>query len=223
MVRGTIQALEVQRGTLAALKSMGDAFAKAARAAGRRREGSASGDKRGAAAAPFADPALWWNMLQDQFKQAVTTAMSPEAMAEATARAQEAAGQMAAAMPAGDMGKAMADSMTKAGDMARRWPIQWHGGAQPGDAKPRAAKPRSQADRRFRLPAALRPIRLAGRAVSASRCCRRQRRQLLHQLREALLARLDLVDVQQHLASLRPTAPRRSRAAACATPGSAPR
>mgnify|MGYP003407964150 FL=1 len=114
MVRGTIQALEVQRGTLAALKSMGDAFAKAAAqpAAGK------DGAKADAATSQFADPAAWWNMLQDQFKQAVTSAMSPEAIAEATARAQEAAAKMTAAMPTAEMGKAMVDSMSKAAGAA---------------------------------------------------------------------------------------------------------
>lgn len=129
MVRGTIQALEVQRGTLAALQSMGDAFAKAAAQPGGGKEGQSA--EAGAAAPQFADPAAWWNMLQDQFKQAVSNAMSPEAMAEATARAQEAAGKMAAAMPGAEMGKAVAESMTKAAGAAPR----------KNQSKPRADKP----------------------------------------------------------------------------------
>jgi hypothetical protein len=36
-------------------------------------------DLAAAAAAQMANPAIWWNMLQDQFKQAVTTAMTTEA------------------------------------------------------------------------------------------------------------------------------------------------
>lgn len=128
MVRGTIQALEVQRGTLTALKSMGDAFAKAAAQPG----GGTEGQSAEAGAAPqFADPAAWWNMLQDQFKQAVSNAMSPDAMAEATARAQDAAGKMAAAMPGAEMGKAVVESMTKAAGAAPR----------KNQSKPRAAKP----------------------------------------------------------------------------------
>lgn len=127
MVRGTIQALEVQRGTLAALKSMGDAFAKAAAQPAAGKEAQGAGD---ASPAQFADPAAWWNMLQDQFKQAVSTAMSPDAMAEATARAQEAAGKMAAAMPGADMGKAMVDSMVKGAGSAPK----------KNQGKPRAAK-----------------------------------------------------------------------------------
>ena len=133
MVRGTIQALEVQRGTLAALKSMGDAFAKAAAQPAPGKEGQAG---EAGAAAQFADPAAWWNMLQDQFKQAVTSAMSPDAMAEATTRAQEAAGKMAAAMPGAEMGKAMVDSMTKGAGSAPK----------KSQAKPRSAKPGASQD-----------------------------------------------------------------------------
>ncbi|WP_229459444.1 PhaM family polyhydroxyalkanoate granule multifunctional regulatory protein [Massilia cavernae] len=127
MVRGTIQTLEVQRGTLAALKSMGDAFAQAAQqpAPGAK---DAGGD---AAAGAFGNPAAWWNMLQEQFKQAVNTTMSPEAMSEAAAK-------MAAAMPTADMGKAMADSMAKAGAGAAA--------AAKGAAKPRAAKAKPAAE-----------------------------------------------------------------------------
>lgn len=133
MVRGTIQALEVQRGTLAALKSMGDAFAKAAAKPAAGKEGQAG---EAGVAAQFADPAAWWNMLQDQFKQAVTSAMSPDAMAEATSRAQEAAGKMAAAMPGAEMGKAMVDSMTKGAGSAPK----------KSQARPRAAKPGASQD-----------------------------------------------------------------------------
>lgn len=133
MVRGTIQALEVQRGTLAALKSMGDAFAKAAAQPAAGKEAQGAGD---ASSAQFADPAAWWNMLQDQFKQAVSTAMSPDAMAEATARAHEAAGKMAAAMPGADMGKAMVDSMAKGAGSAPK----------KNQGKPRSAKPGESAE-----------------------------------------------------------------------------
>lgn len=139
MVRGTIQALEVQRGTLAALKSMGDAFAKATAQSAPGKEAKDTG----AASAPqLPDPAAWWNMLQDQFKQAVSTAMSPEAMAEATARATEAAAKMTAAMPTGEMGKALQESMTKAGggkaDSATS--------SKRTQNKPRSAKPGNTAD-----------------------------------------------------------------------------
>lgn len=123
MVRGTIQALEVQRGTLAALKSMGDAFAKAAAQ-------PAPGQPEAGAAPQFGDPAAWWNMLQDQFKQAVSSAISPDAMAEAAAK-------MTAAMPTAEMGKAMVDSMTKAAGAS----TEPAAGAKRNGGKPRAAKP----------------------------------------------------------------------------------
>ena len=100
MLRGTIQALEVQRGTIATLKSMGESMAQAMGKAG-------NGDTMApfahffsqaaqAAPAPSAPPpqqqaqapqqeqppgaampaaVAWWNLLQDQFRQAVASAM----------------------------------------------------------------------------------------------------------------------------------------------------
>jgi hypothetical protein len=124
MLRGTIQTLEVQRGTIAALQSMGASFAQAMNPPG-------ADDKAGAPAAPFgpffaqagaAGPAAaggtpageqdqpgaaampaavaWWNLLEEQFRQAVTSAMSPESMAGAAAMAQDAAARFGAAAPA---------------------------------------------------------------------------------------------------------------------------
>jgi hypothetical protein len=120
MLHGTIQAMEVQRGTLATLKSMGSSMAEAMRQSGVSAEKMASmpfgpffGQQAGArpadapaAAAASANPAAaaagkpaaepappdgaaaaaalgmpaamaWWNMLQDQFTQAVNVAMAP--------------------------------------------------------------------------------------------------------------------------------------------------
>jgi hypothetical protein len=122
MLRGTIQALEVQRGTIATLKSMGASLAAAVKQPG-------ADEKSVLAAAPFAqaffaqpeptakeekaeepaaetpnpaaamgNPSAWWNLLQDQFKQAVNTAMAPDAIAGASARAQELGKAMAAAV-----------------------------------------------------------------------------------------------------------------------------
>jgi len=123
MLRGTIQALEVQRGTLAALKSMSASMADAMRQSGISTDkmaampfasfftppspstgskpaapspspaqasaapaggGSAqpgAASPAGADAAAMGMPAAmaWWNMLQEQFTQAVTSAMSPAA------------------------------------------------------------------------------------------------------------------------------------------------
>ncbi|MBB3222981.1 PhaM family polyhydroxyalkanoate granule multifunctional regulatory protein [Pseudoduganella umbonata] len=147
MLRSSIQALEVQRGTIATLKSMGQSLADsmqqkparpekslfdanpyaaaffsqfdpakaaqkpaqapapapvpmppkpeakpqpqpAAKAeAGPAEEAPPKPDLAAAAAAQMANPAIWWNMLQDQFKQAVNTAMTAETKAPPAAAA----------------------------------------------------------------------------------------------------------------------------------------
>ena len=143
MLRGTIQALEIQRGTIATLKSMGASMAAAITQPGaseknlfdsvpyasaffqqtppaakpaekappppppqeapaaQAQQASPSAD----AAAQLANPAVWWNLLQDQFKQAVSTAMAPEppaknkddaAKSAPTPRAKPAAAETAA-------------------------------------------------------------------------------------------------------------------------------
>lgn len=117
MLRGTIQALEVQRGTLATLKAMGDSMAQAMQRAGSdpalaqpfaqffaQSAGAPSSPSSPPSPAPAPAPAAsqagasapvgpggaadqagaampaavaWWNMLQDQFRQAVAGAMPP--------------------------------------------------------------------------------------------------------------------------------------------------
>lgn len=162
MLRSSIQALEVQRGTIATLKSMGQSLADSMQQKPGRPEktlfdanpyaaaffnqfepakvtprpapppaprpeakpearaqpkpaASTEGkpaedappkpDLAAAAAAQMANPAIWWNMLQEQFKQAVSTAMTPEAKpAPAPAAASDSApaagaGEAAAAGP----------------------------------------------------------------------------------------------------------------------------
>ncbi|MES2760308.1 MAG: PhaM family polyhydroxyalkanoate granule multifunctional regulatory protein [Pseudomonadota bacterium] len=143
MLRGTVQALEVQRGTIATLKSMGASMAEAmkqpgadqksvmastpfasaffgqaaaapAAAAAAAAPPEAAKASEAAAASPFMpDPAMWWNVLQEQFKQAVSSTMSPEAMEKANAMAQEAATRMGAAVapkPAASDDKAAEDA-----------------------------------------------------------------------------------------------------------------
>lgn len=98
MLRGTIQALEVQAATIATLQSMGEALNATVNAGAAgigpdvtppptkapRKASNApapnSHDEESAAAltAPLVNAAAWWNMLQDQFKQAVDTAMAAE-------------------------------------------------------------------------------------------------------------------------------------------------
>jgi hypothetical protein len=102
MLRGTIQALEVQRTTLATLKTMSTNFAQA------------MGQPAPAAPAASTDPAAamlpaataWWNMLQDQFQQAVASTMTPDNRA--------ATGQPAAAP-----GAASSDTPEQAASKAR--------------------------------------------------------------------------------------------------------
>jgi hypothetical protein len=165
MLRGTIQALEVQRGTLMTLKTMGASMAEAMRQSGVSAEKMASmpfspffgaQGQGGAAAKPapgapaaktdtpkapdaaaassggsaqpgttapqsaatadvqgnpaaMAMPAAvaWWNMLQEQFTQAVTNAMTPSA-APSAAPGQEGGGAPKAELPRAASKTAMA-------------------------------------------------------------------------------------------------------------------
>ena len=119
MLRSTIQALEVQSATLAALHTMGNTMNSLTQASMPQASASApqaapsfsfsqpvaekpaapapapapaeppqaGADLTGATA--FANPAAWWNLLQDQFKQAVNTAVASEAAAPVKAQATE--------------------------------------------------------------------------------------------------------------------------------------
>jgi len=130
MLRSSIQALEVQRGTIAALKSMGQSLAAAVQQpphndpfanVGKPKqakpaepakpetklEGKPATDTASAAANQMANPAAWWNLLQEQFAQAVNTAMTPDpVVAPAPAKngtahdASQAAAKPAARKPA---------------------------------------------------------------------------------------------------------------------------
>ncbi|MFP5390314.1 MAG: PhaM family polyhydroxyalkanoate granule multifunctional regulatory protein [Gammaproteobacteria bacterium] len=159
MLRGTIQTLEVQRGTLVTLKSMGEALSNAVKQPGANEksvmaaapyasaffgqpaapapkpasepakpaapEAKAEQPKdpaASAAAAAMANPAAWWNLLQNQFQQAVSSAMSPEAVAKA---------QDAATAPVREMQKAMSEAVEKNAEAKR-------------PAAKRAAKPKDE-------------------------------------------------------------------------------
>jgi len=107
MLRGTIQALEVQSATISALKSMGEAFknatvpvAAASPATGfsfpfaaPAQESSTNPSVEGNIAASMTDPTAWWNMLQSQFKQAMNAAAvtTPHAPADASTQSPLAA------------------------------------------------------------------------------------------------------------------------------------
>jgi hypothetical protein len=106
MLRSTIQALEVQAATISTLQTMGQSFTAsmtpAANAAPSGAENASASSSNGGGAdghekmhgapeptskdesdaasltAPLVNAAAWWNMLQDQFKQAVGSAMMSE-------------------------------------------------------------------------------------------------------------------------------------------------
>jgi hypothetical protein len=114
MLRGSIQALEVQSATLTALRSVGESFAKAASGAGasaptddkpafespfqssfqspfqsafqspfeQAAQADATADPA-SMAAPFANAAVWWNAMQEQFSNVVGQAMQQATPAEA--------------------------------------------------------------------------------------------------------------------------------------------
>lgn len=95
MLRTTIQTLEVQSATLSAIQTMGQSFSNAATSrpapegkpafespfekSTDKMDKSAPGASDTAAfAAQFANPALWWNTVQDQFAQAVNQVVTPQ-------------------------------------------------------------------------------------------------------------------------------------------------
>lgn len=95
MLRTTIQTLEVQSATLSAIQTMGQSFSHAgtSRPTAESKpsfdspfekstdtmDKSASGmPDTSAFAAQFANPALWWNTVQDQFAQAVSQVATPD-------------------------------------------------------------------------------------------------------------------------------------------------
>ena len=164
MLRGTIQALEVQSATISTLRSMGESLSAAIKPAPVKSPEStysffrapvqqapepapvpqaaapaarvepvaekpepveqAPAKKESAVrpasdtpfATPMADPAAWWNLLQDQFKQAVNTAMVPDQNSAATmpAAAKSAAKKTGAAVRKASAGTAV-DAPAKGG------------------------------------------------------------------------------------------------------------
>ena len=163
MLRTSIQALEVQRGTLAALKSMTESmtqvmgkagdqtaslppFASFFTAAGIPQAGTGSASSATAQAAspgaaqPGADGAFdatmapavaWWNLLQDQFRQAVASAIPADGAPAQGAAASPATSASASAAP--DDGAGSAPRATSGGDV----------GGTPGTASPKPARQKS--------------------------------------------------------------------------------
>jgi len=160
MLRGSIQALEVQRGTIATLKSMGASLAAAMNQPEASEKSlfesapyasaffhqpappasapapapepapapppAANTEASSHASAQLASPNAWWNLLQDQFKQAVSTAMSPEtpgsaeqAKAPASKRAKPAESGSGA-----NVSRSAGKSTVKAKEPARKAPAK---------------------------------------------------------------------------------------------------
>lgn len=168
MLRSSIQALEVQRGTITALKTMTDSMTQAMGKMGDQTASlppfaaffapggmpqpgtgtAAAGGEQAAApgGAPQAGgdgagpdaamaPALaWWNLLQEQFRQAVASAIPADGAASAPADGATPAGTAGAAGAADD-GAAKAARASSGGDT----------GGTPGTASPKP--PRSKSDK----------------------------------------------------------------------------
>ena len=119
MLRGTIQALEVQSATLSTLHAMGQTFGagmpqgassnaapnKVNAAAAPNSSAAASAQKPASATDPLlasaaaGTPEAWWNMLQAQFNQAVSSVMAEEKPAARAAPAPSTAAKKTAAKP----------------------------------------------------------------------------------------------------------------------------
>jgi hypothetical protein len=161
MLQSAIQALEVQRATLATLRAFG-AFAQqsmaqpAAAAASAAAEkprpepkaapqpeapGTAEPQAGSSADAPGFDASAWWNLLQSQFNQIAQFAMAQPAAAAAAADAADQAAPASAAA-----GKPAADKPSAREPAARRTPAAKSADTAPGGSagasasRPRAAK-----------------------------------------------------------------------------------
>lgn len=162
MLRGTIQALEVQRGTIATLKSVGASLSAIAK-----QEPGPETEKSLLASSPYAsaflypnasgsttskakpaspppeepeasesplsmaslsNPLAWWSGLQEQFKQAVSTAAVTDTMAKL-----------------GAAGTAMAtDAVVKLGEAAAKSSMSTKPGSKTGSADDAPKKPRAK-------------------------------------------------------------------------------
>jgi hypothetical protein len=173
MLRGSIQALEVQRDTIATLKSVGASLASAvntgvsdksifdanpyasaffhhAREADKSQSPApepapapapeAKAEQPKPASTAAGQPNAWWDLLQDQFKQAVSTAMASESMMT-DAAVKFAAAAAAGVKPVADKPLASAAPAPSAVKKpAAKKPASKKAAAKPA-AKPAAGKP----------------------------------------------------------------------------------
>ncbi len=95
MLRGTIQGLEIQRGTLAAVKAFTEAAPVATKTAEPRKAAaskpaastsSTATPPEPGAASPAVDAMAWWNMLQGSFNQVAQAAMAGAGMPDPSNR-----------------------------------------------------------------------------------------------------------------------------------------
>lgn len=142
MLRGTIQALEIQQGTLAALRAFGAAGPTPAGSADDEPAGSETADNAATDRQPAADgppapdalnPVAWWEMLQKQFGEVAAAALAgvPAAIDAATGGGRtpaDAAGTEAGAARAGSTTR----SRSKAGAAGRKRPTAAAGSAARG-------------------------------------------------------------------------------------------
>ncbi len=131
MLRTTIQTLEVQSATLSAIKTMGQSFSGTGtspsafdtqtsfespfnKPADTSDQPASAMPDTAAFAAQFANPALWWNTVQDQFAQAVNQVVSPAGPAKKSAvRKTSAAKKTPTKKTASAVKKAAASRSTK--------------------------------------------------------------------------------------------------------------
>lgn len=108
LLRTTIQGLEVQRGTLAAIQSFSESMTKAAGATGQEAasaQASIANPFAGAAMAGSEQAAAWWDSMQHQFTQMMQVAQaSAQSMAQATKEPSEKAGTASGGGAAGTTG-----------------------------------------------------------------------------------------------------------------------
>ena len=168
MLRTSIQALEVQRGTLATLKSMSESMAQAMgqkgdqtaslppfaaffNAAGAQQAGTPPAPAAAAPQAGAAAPAdavvpaamAWWNLLQDQFRQAVASAMPADGAATGAATAgtsDRAAGSAGGASKQGNGAEASAPAVP---DPAARATTGGGVGGTPGTSSQKPSRTKS--------------------------------------------------------------------------------
>ena len=173
MLRGTIQALEVQRGTIATLKSVGASMSAAIRqqpaseesllkstpyasaflfpnADTAKEETPPAEEESGDSTASIANPLAWWNILQDQFKHAVSTVAVTDTMAKLGA-----AGTAMATDAVVKLGEVAAKStlgVKSAGSDAEAPPVAKKRIRKNANGKSTAAKATSSSGRRSKLP-----------------------------------------------------------------------